>query len=37
MSSVTVLPIPAPVDSKLKFSIERHPHHERLRHINGAT
>jgi protein CsiD len=33
MSSVTALPMAAPVDSQRKFSIERHPHHERLRHI----
>jgi CsiD. len=33
MSSVTALPMAAAVDSQLKFSIERHPHHERLRHI----
>lgn len=33
MSSVTALPVNAPADSQLKFSIGRHPHHERLRHI----
>ena len=33
MSSVTAFPMTAPVDSQLKFSIECHPHHERLRHI----
>ncbi|MCX4177330.1 MULTISPECIES: glutarate dioxygenase GlaH [Paraburkholderia] len=33
MSAVTALPMTAAVDSQLKFSIERHPHHERLRHI----
>jgi protein CsiD len=33
MSSVNVLPMAAPVESQAQFSIERHPHHERLRHI----
>src|SRR5882757_2914358 len=33
MNPVTALPMAAPVDSHLRFSIESHPHHERLRHI----
>ncbi|AHB74752.1 MULTISPECIES: glutarate dioxygenase GlaH [Pandoraea] len=33
MNSVTALPTIPSVDSQLKFSIERHPHHKRLRHI----
>ncbi|TDY21562.1 protein CsiD [Paraburkholderia sp. BL6665CI2N2] len=33
MSSVTALPMTGSADSQFKFSIERHPHHERLRHV----
>ncbi|MFM0669685.1 glutarate dioxygenase GlaH [Paraburkholderia sediminicola] len=33
MSTVTALPLTATADTQPRFSIDRHPHHERLRHI----